>query len=304
MRSHPFTIAVVSGKGGTGKTTVATSLALTSPFEKTLLLDCDVEAPNDHLFLQPDFAFKSPATIPTPSLLPDRCDGCGRCAEVCRYNAIVVIGGETLIFPELCHGCGSCVTQCPQAALEEVNREMGVLEAGRAAGGICLAQGCLNVGEPMPVPVIRQLKAWDVLGNTDLEIRDAPPGTSCSVVETLRSADVALLVTEATPFGLHDLRLGVELVRKVDLPMGVVINRSNSEAASEVHEFCEEQSVPVLLELPFRREIAAALAAGIPLVHAFPEFLSDFYKLFHELEQLTIFAAKRHPAPSAKLGAR
>jgi MinD superfamily P-loop ATPase len=290
---------VVSGKGGTGKTTMAASLALVAPAKKVLLLDCDVEAPNCHLFFNPDYQLTRQATVATPVLHPDRCDDCGICADVCRFHAIVAVGGETLIFPELCHGCGSCVAQCPQGALKEVNREIGVLNAGMIGAGICFAEGCLNVGEPMPVPVIRQLKTWKVFESVEVEILDGPPGTSCSVVETLRGAEVALLVTEPTPFGLHDLRLGVELVRKMNIPMGVVINRSNSDSTSEVYTFCDEQNVPILLEIPFRRDIAAELAAGVPLVQAFPEFRPQFSGLYQALEQLIMPIYTDHLAATA-----
>lgn len=288
MNKAQLTIAVASGKGGTGKTTIATSLALACPADQVVLLDCDVEAPNDHLFLEPTFDESRPATIPTPVLRPERCDGCGVCAQVCRFHAVVCIGGETLIFPELCHGCGSCIGQCPQQALKEVEREIGQLEGGRAAGEVRLAQGRLNIGEPMPVPVIRQLKSWKYTKNADVEIRDAPPGTSCSVVETLRGADVALLVTEPTSFGLHDLRLGVDLVQKMDLPVGVVINRSDEDPESEVRQFCALNQIPVFLEIPFRREIAAALAAGGLLVDSFPEFHAEFTALYRALDQLSM----------------
>jgi MinD superfamily P-loop ATPase len=288
VKGASLTIAVASGKGGTGKTTVATSLALACPIDNVMLLDCDVEAPNAHLYLKPIFDSTRQATIPTPVLIPDRCDACGVCAQACRFHAVVCIGGETLIFPELCHGCGSCVMQCPRKALKEVEREIGQIDGGGATAGVRLAQGRLNVGEPMPVPVIRQLKSWNYAQGAEVEIRDAPPGTSCSVVETLRGADVVLLITEPTPFGLHDLRLGVELVRKMDLPMGVVINRADQNSKSEVHEFCEANQVPVLLEIPFRREIASTLAAGKPLVQAFPEFRSEFVALYQALVQLSV----------------
>jgi MinD superfamily P-loop ATPase len=282
-----FTIAVVSGKGGTGKTTIATSLALATGADRIVLLDCDVEAPNAHIFLKPSIQQSRLATIPTPELRPDRCDSCGRCAEVCRFHAVVCIGVETLIFPELCHGCGSCVLQCPNDALVEVDREIGVLESGSVTPGLVMAHGRLNIGEPMPVPVIRQLKSWQVFAGPEIEIRDAPPGTSCSVVETLRGADIALLVTEPTPFGLHDLRLSVELVRKLGLPMGVVINRSTGCTENQVQRFCMDEQVPILLEIPFRREIAAALAGGESLVIAFPDFMPRFSELYQALLHLS-----------------
>ncbi len=220
-------VAVASGKGGTGKTTVAVSLALSLSGQGPLLVDCDVEEPNAALFLSPVLEERREVGRPVPEVDPARCTGCGRCAEVCQYHAIAVVGRKVLVFPELCHGCGSCAFQCPTGAIREVLNPMGVLERGRA-GPVSFAQGTLKVGEAMAAPLIRQLKEWAIPPDSRERpvVLDAPPGTSCPVVETMRGADFVLLVTEPTPFGLHDLQLAVEVARDgLGLPVGVVINR-------------------------------------------------------------------------------
>jgi MinD superfamily P-loop ATPase len=183
-------IAVASGKGGTGKTTVATSLALSLDAARTLLLDCDVEAPNAHLFLAPTFERREEVGILIPEVDEGRCTFCGRCAEVCQFHAIAVIGQKTLVFPELCHGCGSCTLNCPEQAISETLDVMGILEAGPTTSGIYFARGVMNVGEPMAVPIIRQLKQWEMVGDGhqpghdgsasgwETIILDVPPGTS------------------------------------------------------------------------------------------------------------------------------
>lgn len=218
-------IAIASGKGGTGKTTVATSLALSIP-GSTLFLDCDVEEPNAALFLQPVLNHGEEVGILIPKVDEERCTFCGRCAEVCVWHAIAVVGKKVLIFPELCHGCGSCTLNCSEGALHEVLYVTGRLESGWA-GPIRFGQGTLNIGEAMAVPVIRQLKQrYLPAARGRVAILDAPPGTSCPVVETMRGADFVLLATEPTPFGLHDLRLAAEVARgELGLPVGVVINR-------------------------------------------------------------------------------
>jgi len=202
-------LAVASGKGGTGKTTIATSLALSlrQGGQAVSFLDCDVEAPNGHLFLQPEIHKTRDVNRLIPLVDTDKCTGCGRCAEVCLYHAIVVLGGKTLVFPELCHGCGSCTLECPEKAITETPEKLGILEAGHTLEGIGFARGLLDVGEPMAVPVIRELKKWQPPQTSTISIWDSPPGTSCPVVESIRGADFLLLVTEPTPFGLHDLRL-------------------------------------------------------------------------------------------------
>jgi MinD superfamily P-loop ATPase len=295
-------IAVASGKGGTGKTTVATSLALAitgdgqeardrpdrsaeftsyqpEPGAGALFLDCDVEEPNAALFLQPRLDHCEEVGILIPEVDFDRCTYCGRCAEVCVWHAIAVVGHKVLIFPELCHGCGSCTLNCPENAIYEVPYMMGSLESGHA-GPIAFGHGILNVGEPMAVPIIRQLKAKHMAGRDDaVMILDASPGTSCPVVETMRGADFVLLVTEPTPFGLHDLRLAVQVARdELGLPVGVVVNRDGVGDAG-VDEYCAAEGIPILMRIPLDRRIAEAISGGEALVEALPEYRPRFLDL-------------------------
>ena len=279
-------IVVASGKGGTGKTLVATSLALVaSDLGRAALLDADVEAPNAGLFLQPTLEHTEVVVQMVPQVDQATCNHCGRCAEVCQYHAIASLPTTTLVFHELCHGCGSCALNCPTAAIREVSRPMGVIEAGHAEG-LAFVQGTLRIGEAMATPVIRALKryaerkGWDGAG---LLILDAPPGTACPVIESLRGADVALLVTEATPFGLHDLGLAVEVARDVlHLSIAVVINKDGG-GDSAVEDYCRVNDLPVLLRLPLRREIAVAYSTGVPLVKALPEYREPFRRLLGDL---------------------
>jgi MinD superfamily P-loop ATPase len=288
-------IVVASGKGGTGKTTVATSLALALDPAHVLFLDCDVEAPNAHLFLHPAFERREKVGILIPQVDESRCTFCGRCAEVCQFHAIAVIGQRTLVFPELCHGCGSCTLNCPEGAIREKLDAMGVLEAGLTPCGIAFARGVLNVGEPMAVSIIRQLKKWRPDGERhprdwEVVIADAPPGTSCPVVEVVRGADFALLVTEPTPFGLHDLRLMVEVVRELNIPAGVVINRDGIGDAG-VDRFCDEAGLPVLMRIPLEREIGEAIARGQPLIAVRPEVEERLRGLYRRIRDLVDEAA-------------
>jgi MinD superfamily P-loop ATPase len=290
-------IVVASGKGGTGKTTVATALALSLVPEShsvagptpgqgpPLFLDCDVEAPNAHLFLAPSLERREEVGLLIPEVDESQCTFCGRCAEVCQFHAIAVIGHKTMVFPELCHGCGSCTLSCPEGAIRERLDVMGILEAGPGPSGIAFARGVMNVGEPMAVPIIRQLKQWVSAGAGQPVILDAPPGTSCPVVESVRGADFALLVTEPTPFGLHDLRLMAEVVRELNLPAGVVVNRDGI-GDSGVDQFCAEAGLPVLMRIPLDREIGAAIAQGKPLIEARPECKERFRELYGRIRIL------------------
>lgn len=295
-------IAIASGKGGTGKTTVAVSLALAIADENPVLLDCDVEAPNAHIYLQPKLDRRLEVTLPIPEVDEDLCTGCGTCAEVCQYSAIVVVGGKTLVYPQLCHGCGSCTLQCPEEAIVETPRPLGLLEAGEGIAGVRLATGTLNIGEPMAVPVIRELKRWDPFPGAEMVIRDAPPGTSCPVVESVRGADFLLLVTEPTPFGLHDLKLAVEMAGELQLPVGIVINR-DGVGDDAVEGYCREQGLPILLRIPFERRISEALARGQALVEAFPAYMPRFKDLYERVRS-HILDSEPSARPPAFSGAR
>jgi len=276
-------ISVASGKGGTGKTLVATSLALSLQNRKPVqFLDCDVEEPDAHIFLKPLLNHKQVVSIPIPQVDEKKCTYCGRCAEVCAYNAIAVIGEKVLIFPELCHGCGACSYLCPEGAISEINKGVGVLEAGKAKG-IEFIQGKLTVGEAMAPPVIREVKKH--INREWLTIIDVSPGTSCPVVEAVKDSDFCLLVTEPTPFGLNDLALAVDMLNKLDIPCGVVINRDGA-GDSKVEEYCYREGVPILLRIPLNIEIAQVYSKGITLVEGMPQWREAFIKLYDDIEQI------------------
>ena len=286
--------AVASGKGGTGKTTVATSLALSLSSEghQVFFLDCDVEAPNAHLFLETTFEAQKEVHLLIPKVDESLCSGCGKCAEVCQYHAIVVISGKTLVFPEMCHGCGSCALICTEKAITETPKTLGLLEAGPTPSGIHFARGLLNVGEPLAVPVIHQLKKWQHMDLHEMVIVDSPPGASCPVVASLRGADFVLLVTEPTPFGLHDLKLAVDLTREVNCPAGVIINRDGI-GDTGVETFCQEVGLPILMRIPFDREIGEWIARGQSLVEIRPEYLKQFRQMAARIE--TFIAVEARP---------
>ena len=288
-------IAVASGKGGTGKTTIATSLAkaLADTGKSVSYLDCDVEAPNAHLFLGPVFDQRKDVDMLIPQVDEALCTGCERCAEVCEFHAIVVLGGKPLVFPEMCHGCGSCTLECPENAISEIPQTLGILERGAAEAQINFARGLLNIGEPMAVPVIRQLKKWRDPQPEETVILDSPPGTSCPVVESIRGADFVLLVTEPTPFGLHDLKLAFQLTRELDIPAGVVVNRDGI-GDDRVDDYCREAGLPILMRIPLERKIGEGIAEGKPLLEILPEYGDHFRQLFAQIEGiLTVEEAGR-----------
>jgi len=261
-------IAIASGKGGTGKTTVATNLArLLAEDGPVQYLDCDVEEPNGHLFLRPAITATRAVTIPVPEVDAERCTQCGACSRLCQYHAIAVLKDRTLIFPELCHGCGGCARVCPEQVVTEVNRPIGVVERGMA-GGIAFAHGRLNVGEAMSPPLIRAVREEADARAT--VILDAPPGASCPVIAAIRPCDIVMLVTEPTAFGLHDLALAVEMARALRHPMGVVLNRADM-GDDRVERYCAAEGIPVWGRIPHDRQIAEAYSRGEIAVDALPE---------------------------------
>jgi MinD superfamily P-loop ATPase len=244
------------------------------------LLDCDVEEPNAHLFLEGDLLGEEVVAIPVPQVDESLCDGCGQCSRFCQYHAIVSFGTAPLVFPAMCHGCGGCAKVCPRRAIREIDKRIGVVETIRT-GKVTLIQGRLDVGEGMAPPLIRAVKAH--LRDGVPAILDAPPGTSCPVITGIRGADFVVLVTEPTPFGLHDLRLAVNMVRELRIPAGVVVNRVGI-GDERVHAFCREERIPVLLEIPDDRRIAEAYSRGHLIVEALPEYR----KLFENLIEKTM----------------
>jgi len=276
-------ISVASGKGGTGKTLVATSLALSlRGGAKVQLLDCDVEEPNDHIFLHAAINQSQPVFLPIPKIDETKCTYCGKCAEVCAYNAIAVIKKKVLVFPELCHGCGACSYLCPESAISEEGKQIGVVETGNSED-VDFVQGRLAIGEIAAPFVIREVKKHiDPAGTV---IMDIPPGTSCPVVEAVKDSDFCLLVTEPTPFGLNDLSLAVEVVRKLGITCGVVINRVGV-GDEKVERYCHEQGIPILLKIPLDRKIATLYSKGIPLIQGMPEWRNAFLGLFRDIEKI------------------
>ena len=286
-------ISVASGKGGTGKTTVAVNLALTlEDIMPVQLLDCDVEEPNAHLFLNPVFETTEKVTLPVPVVDESKCNACGRCGEVCAFHAIIVLGSQVITFPELCHGCGGCSRFCPASAISEAPKEIGFIACGHA-GRIEFVQGRMNIGTPLAPPVARAVKSKIVAGSDEsggddklkVTIIDAPPGTSCPVVASVKDSDFCILVTEPTPFGLNDLILAVGMVRELKIPCGVVINRSGL-GNKDLVTYCEQEKIPILLEIPFDRRYAACYARGGRLIEEFPELKEAFRGLWRKIHAL------------------
>ena len=273
-------ISVASGKGGTGKTTVATNLAV-SMGQEVQLLDCDVEEPNAHLFLKPKIEKTETVYLGVPKIDEDKCTYCRKCADICRFKAIAVAGQTVLTFPELCHSCGGCWEVCPEDAITETGRELGVVEEG-FFNAVEFVHGRLRVGEAMSPPLINKVREYVKPGLVN--IIDAPPGTSCPVIAAMKGTDFVLMVTEPTPFGLHDLRLAVGAVKLLGIPYGLVINRSDMDN-DDVRTYARAENLPILMEIPFDRGIAEAYSRGELMVDVMPEWRDAFQGLFKRIEE-------------------
>ena len=276
-------IAVASGKGGTGKTTIATNLAL-SIGSNVQLLDCDVEEPNAHFFIHPTFEVTKTITTPVPEVDEEKCTFCGKCSDICQFKAIAVLDKTVLVFKELCHSCGGCMEVCPENAITEKGRELGIIQTAHR-NGIEFIHGKLRVGEAMSPPLIRAVREYELPDK--LTIIDAPPGTSCPVIASVKGSDFVLLVTEPTPFGLHDLKLAVGAVEILDIPCGLVINRCDL-GDDKVKEYAHSVDMPILMEIPLDRRIAEAYSRGDPLVETMPEWKDKFLDLYDRISALVI----------------
>jgi len=272
-------ISVASGKGGTGKTTVSTNLAAALG-KKITFLDCDVEEPNAHLFLNPDIRETKDVYSYIPKVDASLCDQCRKCVDICRFGAITLVGGTILVFPDLCHGCEGCEAVCPQKAVSEDKKVIGTIASGKI-NGITFHHGLLRIGEAMSPPLIKKLRQ-DKTGKGDVII-DAPPGTSCPVIAAMHGVDYVVLVTEPTPFGLHDLQLAHETVQALEIPCGLVINRADL-GDKGVEQYAEKHNLPILLKIPFSKEIAQLYSRGHLLVEKMAEWKAIFHDMYREIE--------------------
>jgi MinD superfamily P-loop ATPase len=273
-------VSVASGKGGTGKTSVAVNLALS--IVNVELLDCDVEEPNAHLFLNPKISQTRAVTVSIPIVNEKMCDHCGKCADFCQYNALFVGSDEVLVFPDLCHSCGGCTLVCPKGAISEEPHKLGTLKLG-STGDLELVYGELEVGEPMAVPLIREVKRH--IRKDKNVILDSPPGTSCPAIQTVKNSDFCILVTEPTPFGFHDLKIMIQVLESMGITFGVVINRAGL-GDNSVYEYCKEKNIPKLLEIPYERKIAELYSRGIPFSLEMPKWKTEFQTLFATVKRL------------------
>jgi len=273
-------VSVASGKGGTGKTSVAVNMALS--IGNLQLLDCDVEEPNDHIFLKPKISSVQPVTVSVPIVNETLCDRCRKCADFCQYNALFVGSDEVLVFPDLCHSCGGCALVCPEEAISEVPHKIGTLKLG-TNGNVELVYGELEVQKPMAVPIIKEVKRR-IKRDKDA-ILDSPPGTSCPVIQTVKNSDFCILVTEPTPFGLHDLKIIVQVLESMEIPSGVIVNRAGV-GDKIIYEFCRGKNIPILLEIPYDKQIAELYSRGIPFSQEMPEWRAKFIDLFNTIRGL------------------
>jgi len=271
-------IAVASGKGGTGKTTVSLALALTAP-GRVSLLDCDVEEPNGDIFLNLENIKEESVFVPVPQVDEKKCTLCGKCAEICQFNAIVFFGTPPMIFKELCHSCGGCAKVCPSSAIVEKEHKIGVVISGNDKN-IEFLQGKMDVGVAMAPPVIKKVLAK--INNPYFNVIDAPPGTSCSMISAVKDSDYTIIVTEPTPFGFNDMKIAVETVEKLSLDFGVIINKADTDY-DETEIYCQDKNIDILMKIPDDINIAKAYSKGIPLTESMPEYKTKFAQLWNTI---------------------
>lgn len=275
-------VSIASGKGGTGKTSVAVNMALS--IDRVQLLDCDVEEPNAFLLLHPEMHKKENVYTSIPKVDITLCNFCCECTKFCQFNAIFVASEKILVFPELCHNCGGCALVCPTNAITWEKHKIGTLNFG-STDGIELVYGELEVSKPLAVPIIKAVKKQI---NTEKNVLlDCPPGTSCPFIETVSGSDFCLLVTEPTPFGLHDLKIAIEVLKKIRTPLGVIVNRAGI-GDKKVYEYCAKENIPILMEIPYERTIAELYSKGVPFSLEMPEWTSKFQILYNKIKELAI----------------
>ena len=272
-------VSIASGKGGTGKTTIAVNLALA--LENVQILDCDVEEPNCHIFIKPEIKETEEVNIFIPQIDRNLCNSCGRCAEFCRYNALAVVNDTVMTFPQICHSCGGCVIVCPKKAIKESPKSIGKIVHGKK-GDLSLSYGVLNIGEAMASPIIDKLRSY--ANPKKNVIVDAPPGTSCAVIQSVRSTDYCILVTEPTPFGLNDLKLASKMLDTLSVPYGVIINREGM-GDEQVEEYCKTKNIPILLRIPYDIQIAKLYSQGIPFSEQLVEYKKTLKEMFEKIQK-------------------